>query len=71
MILNSYGFPAQRKDKRVQVVKFSRFSYKPILSSKKKPVYENYGNAVNRRRRAILEYAREIYQKPWYWYVFH
>jgi len=71
MILNSYGFPAQRHDKKVQVVKFGKFNYKPLLTSKKKPVYENYGNAVNRRRKAILDMAKEIHLKPWYWYVFH
>jgi len=71
MILNSYGFTASPRDKKVQVVKFGKFNYKPILTSKKKPIYENYGNAVNRRRKAILEYAREIYSKPWYWHILH
>ena len=36
MIINSYGFNAQPKDKKVQVVRFSLFYYKPILTSKKK-----------------------------------
>lgn len=71
MIINSYGFNAQPKDKKVQVVRFGLLNYKPILTSKKKPVYENYGNAVNRRRKAILEYAKELYGKPWYYFIFH
>ena len=71
MIINSYGFSAQPKDKKVQVVRFGLFYYKPILTSKKKPVYENYGNAVNRRRKAILEYAKELSGKPWYYFILH
>lgn len=71
MILNGYGFPAQPKDKKVQVVKFGKISYKPLLTSRGHIVYENYGNAVNRRRKAILEYAKELSTKPWYYFIFH
>ena len=71
MILNSYGFPAQRHDKKVQVVRFGMLNFKPILTSKNKTIYENYGNAFNRRRVAILDMAREIHKKPWYWHILH
>jgi len=71
MILNNYGFPASKRDKKVRVVKFGRLSFKPVLTSKKKPVYENYGNAVNRRRKAILELSQELYKKPWYYWIFN
>jgi len=73
MILNSYGFPAQRHDKKVQVVKFGKFNYKPLLTSKGKTKYENYGNAVRRRRKAILEMAYDLTYggKPWYYWLIH
>ena len=71
MILNSYGFPASRNDKKVQVVRFGMLNFKPILTSKNKTIYENYGNALNRRRVAILDMAREIHKKPWYWHILH
>jgi len=71
MILNNYGFPASKRDKKVRVVKFGKLSFKPVLTSKKKPVYENYGNAVNRRRKAILEMAHELAIKKWYYFIFH
>ena len=71
MILNNYGFRACPHDKKVQVVRFGRLNFKPILTSKKKTIYENYGNALNRRRVAILDMAREIHKKPWYWHIFN
>jgi hypothetical protein len=71
MILNNYGFPASKKDKRVRVVKFGKITCKPVLSTQKKPVYENYGNAVNRRRKAILELAHQLAYKPWYYFIFN
>lgn len=71
MILNSCGFPASPRDKKVQVVKFGRISFKPLLTTKKKTHYENYGNAVNRRRKAIIEMARDLNNKPWYYFIFH
>lgn len=71
MILNSYGFPASRNDKKVQVVRFGRISFTPLLTTQKQTHYENYGNAVNRRNKAILEMAREIHLKPWYWHILH
>lgn len=71
MILNKYGFPANRWDKKVQVVRFGKISFKPLLTTEKKTHYENYGNAVNRRNKAILEMARELNDKPWYYFIFH
>ena len=66
-IVNSYGFPADKNDKKVTVI----FGWEPIKNSKGKTIYVNYGNAVNRRRKAILEYANEIHLKPWYWHILH
>lgn len=71
MILNNYGFNATANDKKIQVVKFGYFSFKPILTSKGKTFYSSYGSALNRRRKAILDLAKELNKKPWYYFIFH
>ena len=60
VILNNYGLPARRNDKKVTVVKIGAFKDIPLISSKGSSVYINYGNAVIKRRAAILEEAKHI-----------
>ena len=66
-IVNSYGFPADKNDKKVTVI----FGWKPLKNSKGKTAYIKYGNAVNKRRDAILEYAKAINNKSWIWHLFN
>ena len=77
VIQNIYGLPARRNDKKVTVVKVGAFKNTPLISTKGSTIYINYGNAVIKRRAAIIEEARhmmglylESKSKPWYKRIF-
>ena len=70
-VVNMLGLPATKSDKNVSVVFFRTFGFDTLKNSKGKTLYVKYGNAINKRRIAIVRYARLINNKPWYWHLLH
>ncbi len=70
-IINSYGLPADKTDKKVTVVLFGFTSFKTFKTSKGDTMYIKYGNALNKRREAILAYAKTINNKSLLWHIFN
>ena len=70
-IINSYGLPADKTDKKVTVVLLGLTSFKTFKTSKGDTIYIKYGNALNKRKEAILAYAKTINSKSILWHLLH
>ena len=68
-IVDTYGNPATKNDKFCAVVTGSGNNRVCHKTSKGASLYINFGNARNRHRQEVLNFAREYTQKPW-WNVF-
>jgi hypothetical protein len=68
-ILNGSTEIANKTDKFCQVVRGRGSKMTTYPTTKGSLVYINFGNARNRHRAEVLEFARNFTKKPW-WNVF-
>jgi len=68
-ILNSHNQTAMSSDKFCSVVSGKGQKLSKFQTTKGSSTYINFGNARNRHRVEVLEFARSFTNKPW-WNVF-
>lgn len=71
-LLNYHGMIASPTDKLITIKRFNPDGQVlNLITSKGKPAYINYGNALIRRRFEIKDVAKELNNKSKLWHIFH